>query len=172
VAELDAAAKKHGFRVGMHTHIDRLEQLDPAIALAKKVGTPYVDVMTGPYYVGEEETVRLLHALTQRFTAEKIAMMLQTHRGLVTQDVLRTVSYAKQIPDLRFDLDLSHYVAAGELGGDFPPAATEAFDGPGRGCSTAGSRTASRSRSTSGPRATPPTPGASRPSGRRRWRAG
>ena len=128
VAELDAAAKKHGFRVGMHTHIDRLEQLDPAIALARKVGTPYVDVMTGPYYVGEEETVRLLRALTQRFKAEKIAMMLQTHRGLVTQDVLRTVSYTRQIPDLRFDLDLSHYVAAGELGGDFPPAAVEAFD--------------------------------------------
>src|SRR6266540_1807735 len=128
VAELDAAAKKHGFRVGMHTHIDRLEQLDPAIALARKVGTPYVDVMTGPYYVGEEETVRLLRALTQRFKAEKIAMMLQTHRGLVTQDVLRTVSYTRQIPDLRFDLDLSHYVAAGELGDDFPPAATEAFD--------------------------------------------
>jgi hypothetical protein len=72
--------------------------------------------------------VRLLRALSQRFKAEKIAMMLQTHRGLVTQDVLRTVSYAKEIPDLRFALDLSHYVAAGELGGEFPPAAMDAFE--------------------------------------------
>jgi len=128
VEELDGLAKKYGFRVGMATSIDRLEQLDVAISLAKKAGTPYVDVMTGPYTVPETEAVRLIRAISDRFKAEKIALALQTHRGLVTQDLLRTVEYTKAVPDLRFDLDLSHYFVAGEVGEDLTPQALSAFE--------------------------------------------
>ena len=53
--------------------------------------------------------------------------MIQTHRGRVTQDLLRTVGYAKAIPELRFDLDFSHYIVGGELTGAFPPPAEAAF---------------------------------------------
>jgi hypothetical protein len=128
VEELDGLAKKYGFRVGMATSIDRLDQLDIAISLAKKVGTPYVDVMTGPYTMPEAEAVRVIRAISDRFTAEKIALALQTHRGLVTQDLLRTVEYTKAIPDLRFDLDLSHYFVAGEIGEDLTAEALPAFE--------------------------------------------
>src|SRR5262245_56711217 len=95
VEELDGLTKKYGFKVGMATSIDRLDQLDIAITLAKKAGTPYVDVMTGPYTMPEADAVKLLRAISDRFEAEKIALALQTHRSLVTQDLLRTVSYAK-----------------------------------------------------------------------------
>jgi len=128
VTELDGLAKKYGFRVGMATSIDRLEQLDIAISLARKAGTPYVDVMTGPYSMPEDEAVRLIRAISERFKAEKIALALQTHRGLVTQDLLRTVEYARGVPDLRFDLDLSHYFVAGEIGEDLNAAALPAFE--------------------------------------------
>jgi len=128
VAEIAALAKKHGFRVGMATSIDRLEQLDVAISLARKAGTPYVDVMTGPYTVPEADAVRLIRAISDRFRAEKIALALQTHRGLVTQDLLRTAEYTRGIPELRFDLDLSHYFVAGEIGGDLTAEALRAFE--------------------------------------------
>jgi len=128
VAELDGLAKKYGFRVGMATSIDRLEQLDLAISLAKKAGTPYVDVMTAPYTMPEAEAIRLIRAISDRFQKEKIALALQTHRGLVTQDLLRTVEYTKAVPDLRFDLDLSHYFVAGEIGGDLTAEALPAFE--------------------------------------------
>ena len=128
VEELDGLAKKYAFRVGMATSIDRLEQLDIAISLAKKAGTPYVDVMTGPYTMPEAEAVRLIRAIVDRFKAEKIALALQTHRGLVTQDLLRTVEYSEAVPDLRFDLDLSHYFVAGEIGEDLTPQALPAFE--------------------------------------------
>ena len=128
VAELDGLAKKYGFRVGMATSIDRLEQLDLAISLAKKAGTPYVDVMTAPYTMPEAEAIRLIRAISDRFQKEKIALALQTHRGLVTQDLLRTVEYTKAVPDLRFDLDLSHYFVAGEIGGDLTADALLAFE--------------------------------------------
>jgi hypothetical protein len=128
VEELDGLTKKYGFKVGMSTSIDRLEQLDVAIALAKKAGTPYVDVMIGPYYTPEAEAVRLIRAIADRFKAEGLALAIQTHRGLVTQDLLRTVEYTKALPDLRFDLDLSHYFVAGEIGEDLTPDALRAFE--------------------------------------------
>jgi hypothetical protein len=128
VEELDALAKKYRFRVGMATSIDKLEQLDVAISLAKKAGTPYVDVMTGPYYTTEAEAVKLLRMILDRFQAEKITAAFQTHRGLVTQDLLRTVEYAEAIPDLRFDVDLSHYFVAGEIWEDLTPEALKAFE--------------------------------------------
>ncbi len=128
VEELDQLAKKYGFKVGMATSIDRLEQLDIAIALAKKAATPYVDVMTGPYTMPEADAVRLIRAISDRFTAEKIALAFQTHRGLVTQDLLRTGEYAGAVPDLRFDLDLSHYFVAGEIGEDLSASTLAAFD--------------------------------------------
>ena len=128
VAELDELTRKHGFKVGMATSIDRMDQLDIAIALAKKAGTPYVDVMTGPYTTSDADALRLMKAISDRFRAEKIALAFQTHRGLVTQDLLRTVSYAKALPDIRFDLDLSHYFVAGELGEDLSAASLAAFD--------------------------------------------
>lgn len=128
VEELDRLTKKHGFKVGMATTIDRMEQLDVAIALAKKAGTPYVDVMTGPYTMPEDEAVPLIRAISDRFKTEGIALALQTHRGLVTQDLMRTVAYTRAIPDLRFDLDLSHYFVAGEIGADLTAEGRSAFE--------------------------------------------
>jgi hypothetical protein len=128
VEELAALTKKYGFKVGMATTIDRREQLNAAIALAKKAGTPYVDVMTGPYTLPEDEAIALLRAISERFRAEGIALALQTHRGLVTQDLLRTAKYAEAVPELRFDLDLSHYFVAGELGDELTPEGLRAFE--------------------------------------------
>ena len=128
VEEIVGLAKKHGFRVGMATSIDRLEQLDVAISPARKAGTPYVDVMTGPYTMPEADAIRLIRAISDRFRAEKIALALQTHRGLVTQDLLRTVEYTRAVPELRFDLDLSHYFVAGEFGGDLTAEARGTFE--------------------------------------------
>jgi hypothetical protein len=46
----------------------------------------------------------------------------------VTQDLLRTIGYTQAIPDLRFDLDLSHYIVAGEIGGNLKPEADRQFE--------------------------------------------
>ena len=47
---------------------------------------------------------------------------------MVTQDLTRTVSYARALEDIRFDLDLSHYFVAGEITEDLTPASLAAFD--------------------------------------------
>jgi hypothetical protein len=127
VAEIVGLAKKHGFRVGMATSIDRLEQLDVAIP-GEKAGTPYVDVMTGPYTMPEDDAIRLIRAISDRFRAREDRPGPPDPPRLVTQDLLRTVEYTKAVPELRFDLDLSHYFVAGEIGGDLTAEALRAFD--------------------------------------------
>ena len=64
----------------------------------------------------------------ERARAAGMPLVIQTHRGRVTQDLLRTVGYARAIPDARFDVDFSHYIVAGELTGPLGPEAQAAFD--------------------------------------------
>ena len=80
-------------------------------------------------------------------------LFIETHRGTITQDLLRTIAYSRQVPRMRFTLDASHYVVAGEVTQpDAAPRFTEALaEIIARSSSVhARVRTANRSRSTSG----------------------
>jgi hypothetical protein len=123
-----ALAEKHGLRLGVLAFPNAPEELTAPLAAAKRMRALYLDTHVGNYFVPEERAREILRAMAEQAKREGVAMMIQTHRGRVTQDLLRTVGHARAIPDLRFCLDLSHYVVAGELGGPFPPEADEAFD--------------------------------------------
>ncbi|HWC76058.1 MAG TPA: sugar phosphate isomerase/epimerase, partial [Blastocatellia bacterium] len=121
-------ASKHALVLGLQTSISKLEDLDTPLAVAKRMKSPYLDVHVGNYYVPEKEATELLSAMAARCGKERIAMMVQTHRGRVTQDLFRTIAYTKAIPGLRFCLDLSHYFVGGDVGGRLSPQADALFD--------------------------------------------
>ena len=121
-------ATKHGLRLGMEAGPNKAEDLPALIATARRLGSPYLDLHVGNYFVPEKEATELLRALSEGCKREGIAMVTQTHRGRVTQDLLRTVGYAEAIPDLRFDLDFSHYFVGGEISGAPNPEAQKRFD--------------------------------------------
>ena len=123
-----AAVKKQGLALGVQTSINKLEDLDAPLATAKRIKSPYLDVHVGNYYFPEAEATFLLRAMAERCKREGMAMMVQTHRGRVTQDLFRTIAYTRAIPDLRFCLDLSHYFVGGEIGGRLSPEADALFD--------------------------------------------
>lgn len=123
-----ALSGKYGLKIGLQTYPDKVDDLTAPLAAVKRMKAPYLDVHVGNYFVPEKEATELLRALSERCKREGVAMMVQTHRGRVTQDLLRTVAYTKAIPDLRYCLDLSHYIIAGEIGGKLSPQAEEAFD--------------------------------------------
>ena len=123
-----ALAAKYGLGLGVQTSLNKLEELDGPLATAKRMKSPYLDVHVGNYYVPEKAATDLLRAMAERCKREGIAMMVQTHRGRVTQDLFRTVAYTRAIPDLRFCLDLSHYFVGGEIGGRLPSEAEPLFD--------------------------------------------
>jgi sugar phosphate isomerase/epimerase len=127
VARWEAAARASGLAVGVEFAPTRPEDADAAIATARRLGSVYLDAHAGSYFTPEAEAEALLRGLVERCRAAAMPLVVQTHRGRVTQDLLRTVGYAQRIPDLRFDLDFSHYIVAGELGAEFPKEAAAAL---------------------------------------------
>jgi hypothetical protein len=122
-------ADRHQIAIGVETEILRPEDADAAIEGAKRLGSVYLDAHVAGYFTPEAEAEELLRNAVDRFRKANMALAIQTHRGRVTQDLLRSVRYAKAIPGLRFDLDLSHYFVGGSIGGGgvLPPEAEEAL---------------------------------------------
>jgi hypothetical protein len=123
-------AEGSGLAIGVETEILRPEDADAAIEGAKRLGSVYLDAHVAGYFTPEAEAEALLRSLADRCRKAAMPLAIQTHRARVTQDLLRAVRYAKAIPDLRFDLDLSHYFVGGSIGGGgvLPPEAEKALD--------------------------------------------
>jgi hypothetical protein len=127
VRDWQSRASKYGLLVGLEVRVHTIAEFDKIFPIARTLKPTYLDLHVGTYFVPEAEARELLRGLIDRVTREGMPVVVQTHRGHVTQDLLRTVAHAEAIPHMRFDLDLSHYVVAGGLSGDFPPAAMNAL---------------------------------------------
>ena len=127
LARWEAGARASGLGIGVEFGPTRAEDADAAIATAKRLGSVYLDAHAASYFTPEAEAEALLRGLVERCRAAGMPLVIQTHRGRVTQDLLRTVGYAQRIPDLRFDVDFSHYIVAGEMGGEFSKEAAAAL---------------------------------------------
>jgi len=127
LARWKALGAAHGLGIGVEFGPERAEDADAAIAAAKHLGSVYLDAHVASSFTPEKEAEALLRALVERCRRANMPLVIQTHRGRVTQDLLRTVAYARAIPDLRFDLDLSHYFVAGEMGGPLSAEADAAI---------------------------------------------
>ncbi len=104
------------------------EDLERVIRESVEFGkVQYINAQVMDSFVVDDRAVQLLNELLH--TAEKagIPLFIETHRGTVTQDLLRTVNYVRAIPGLSLMIDLSHYVVAGELNGE-SAAAEACFD--------------------------------------------
>jgi sugar phosphate isomerase/epimerase len=92
------------------------EELDVFLCKAKSFGrVDFVNVQVlRPFLVGER-AVQLLDDMAEVSRSVGIPAYIETHRGTITQDLLRTVEYAEALPELELTIDFSHYVVAGEM---------------------------------------------------------
>jgi sugar phosphate isomerase/epimerase len=102
---------------GTHCFPAKREDLTPVMQRAKDFGVQYVNSQVMDSFVVGQEAIDLLKGLTEEAAAARVPYLVETHRGRVTQDLIRTVEYVEAIPDLRLTIDFSHYVVAGEMGG-------------------------------------------------------
>jgi hypothetical protein len=128
LARWQALAAHHALGIGVEFGPNRVEDVEEGIAVARRLGSVYLDAHASSYFLSERDAEALLRGLVDRARAAGMPLVIQTHRGRVTQDLLRTVGYARAIPDARFDVDFSHYIVAGELTGPLGPEAQAAFD--------------------------------------------
>ena len=94
------------------------ESLQEELRTASSFGrVQYMNIQVMDAFVVDQEAEHLLDSLLRTAEGEHMPTFVETHRGTVTQDLIRTVNYVKQLPQLKLIIDLSHYVVAGEMNG-------------------------------------------------------
>ncbi|WP_248924743.1 sugar phosphate isomerase/epimerase family protein [Paenibacillus hamazuiensis] len=105
----------YGFAFGIHSFPYHRSDLEAAIKEAKNFGADYINSQVADSFVTDSAAVSLLRDLVDAASKAGIPYFVETHRGRITQDLLRTVQYVRDVPDIRLTIDFSHYVVAGEL---------------------------------------------------------
>ena len=91
-----------------------IEELRPALHLAKDIGAPFVIV------VGQVMPLRCRHGrgdprLAAGLRRGGLPLQFETHRNCITNDLFSTLLLLEAIPDMRLSADLSHYVVDREM---------------------------------------------------------
>ncbi|OMF26766.1 xylose isomerase [Paenibacillus sp. FSL H8-0548] len=96
----------------------KVEDINAILEEAKRFGrVQYVNLQVMDSFVIDQQAIHLLSGLLAKAKEAGMPTFIETHRGTVTQDIIRTAAYARELPELRFMIDLSHYVVSGELNG-------------------------------------------------------
>lgn len=117
---------EYQFSFGIHSFPSKKEDIQLLLKKAKEFGVQYVNSQVMDDFTIGEDAIRLLKNLVAEAKGANVPYFIETHRGRITQDLIRTVQYVNEIPDLRLTIDLSHYVLAGE--GCYSEKAEECFD--------------------------------------------
>jgi sugar phosphate isomerase/epimerase len=82
---------------------------------ARARGVSFLNAQMHDAFTADDRVVARIERLYEECDAIGMPLFIETHRGTVTQDLLRTVEYGRQVPRMRYTLDASHYVVAGEV---------------------------------------------------------
>jgi sugar phosphate isomerase/epimerase len=118
---------RYNFDFGITISPRTVEEAKPLLEQANNFGVQYVNAQVKDNFVIGPPAINLLQGLVEAARAAKIPFSAETHRGIITQDLHRTVEYVQAIPDLRLTLDLSHYVVTGVMT-TYSEKAEELFD--------------------------------------------
>lgn len=115
-AQWRSLSEQYGLALSVNVYPKSIEDMKSALDRAAAYGgirAVNVQVMT-PFLTGEG-AIELLSGIADLADEYKLPVNVETHRGTITQDLIRTAEYVERIPNLRLTADLSHYVLAGEM---------------------------------------------------------
>lgn len=117
---------EYNFSFGVNCFPSKKEDLQALIPRVKNFGAQYISAQVMDDFIIGEEAVKLLRDLNSVAKEKEMPFFIETHRGRITQDLIRTVDYVHAIPEMRLTIDLSHYVLAGD--GCYSKKAQEHFE--------------------------------------------
>jgi hypothetical protein len=91
---------------------DMAEFLEKAAAFGR---VRYVNAQVMKPFLTGESALELLSGIDALSRQAGIPVYVETHRGTITQDLIRTAQLLESLPSLELTIDYSHYVVAGEL---------------------------------------------------------
>ncbi len=106
---------EYKLRFGIEAFIHNLNEAEDYLSRAQYFGVDYINAQVASSFVTGEQGLSLLAGILDRASCSGIPFFIETHRGRITQDLLRTLEYVQQLPQMQLTIDLSHYVLAGEM---------------------------------------------------------
>jgi hypothetical protein len=92
-----------------------IEDLRPALHLAKDIGSPFVVVVGQVMPIKLDDMVEVIRQWLQMSAEEGMPIQFETHRNCITNDLYTMLQLIEIIPEMRLAADLSHYVVDREM---------------------------------------------------------
>lgn len=113
---------KHILRQGLHAQMSyqylRMGNNKPLSVLIPQwqdAGFESANLFVGNGFEDDDEACRTIEAVLKQSAQFSLPIMIETHRGCVSQDVQRTLMLIKQFPELRLTGDFSHWVVTNAI---------------------------------------------------------
>jgi len=114
--EISKAIIDSGLKLGISCVGYEIEDIASKIAYAKRAKAEFINIMVKHYFIVGQEAIMLLNEIIKQSIEMNFKVLIETHRGTITQDLIRTSEYIEAIPEMLLTLDLSHYIVSGEIG--------------------------------------------------------
>jgi len=92
-----------------------IEELRPALHLAKDIGSPFVIIVGQVMPVRLDDMVPVIRQWLAMAAEEGMPVQFETHRNCITNDLYTMLQLIELVPDMRLSADLSHYVVDREM---------------------------------------------------------
>jgi hypothetical protein len=114
--------ERTGLSGGLTAFPQSVEDLKPALALAHRIGAPFVVVIGQDMPVRLEDMIPRIEGWLEVAAAANMPIQFETHRNCITNDLYTTVQLLEAVPAMRLAADLSHYVVDREMPSKPTPA--------------------------------------------------
>jgi hypothetical protein len=107
--------ERTGLLGGLTAFPQSVEDLRPALALAHRIGAPFVVVIGQDMPVKLEDMIPRIEGWLEVAADADMPIQFETHRNCITNDLYTTVQLLEAVPAMRLAADLSHYVVDREM---------------------------------------------------------
>jgi hypothetical protein len=135
VDEIAGPLHDRGLPIGMIARATDADELSPAIERAHKLRAEYLCVHAMGSLKATPQIVDIFREMYEVANDSGLPLLVETHRGHMTQDLRRTVKVLSRFKKIRFMGDFSHYVLCGTVEGEWSGEVWEHFEQIARRCS-------------------------------------
>lgn len=108
-------AAEHGLAASAISPARTIPEVDALAGMWADGGAASLTLHLGTGFESAEEATRLVEAVLKAQAQHGVTLLVETHRGTLTQDPARTIALVEEFPELRFNADLSHWYTGVEL---------------------------------------------------------
>jgi len=112
-----------GLGAGLTAFPNSVDTLRSALALAHRIGAPFVTVIGQDMPLRVAEMVPVIERWLAVAQEEGMPIQFETHRDCITNDLFTAIQLLEAVPAMRMAADLSHYVVDREM--SCPPTAVQ-----------------------------------------------